>query len=126
MAHLRDIFINPLNIFKNLNCCLVAAEWCSSCLIRDRESYFLYQPIDKIISVIIALDESLTFWEIKKLRCRKIEPVVPILFEVSNNGNLSQVRIQFDNPGDTEFEQFLNEFNRNEDYDIDFLIRNKL
>ena len=82
--------------------------------------------------VSIALDESLTFLEMKKLRCRKIEPVVPILFEVSNNGNLSQVRIQFDNnpavinPGDTEFEQFLNVFNRNEDYDIDFLIRNKL
>ena len=30
------------------------------------------------------------------------------------------------NPGDTKYEQFLNVFNRNEDYDIDFLIRNKL
>ena len=90
------------------------------------KAIFLCQPIYKIIPVSIALDESLTFLEIKKLRCRKIEPVVPILFEVSNNGNLSQVRIQFDNPGDTNFEQFLNVFNRNEDYDIDFLIRNKL
>ena len=90
------------------------------------KAIFLWQTTDKIIHVSIALDKSSTFIEIKKLRCRKIEPVVPILFEVSNNGNLSQVRIQFDNPGDTEFEQFLNVFNRNEDYDIDFLIRNKL